>query len=37
LENWHQSSDVTANIHPAGLERAARFAWAMLHTLDAER
>ena len=36
LHNWHQYSDVADNVEPAGLERAARFAWVMLSTLDAE-
>jgi len=35
LENWHQTSDNVANIVPGGLEKAARFAWAMLQDLDA--
>lgn len=34
LENWHQTTDDSAHLHPAGLERAARFAHAMLHELD---
>ncbi len=34
LENWHQHSDNVANIEPSGIERAARFALAMLQTLD---
>lgn len=34
LENWHQHSDTVANIKPAGVEKAARFALAMLQTLD---
>lgn len=34
LENWHLPSDTTENIKPAGVERAARFVLAMLHTLD---
>jgi hypothetical protein len=36
LANWHQYSDTLAHIDPSGLERAARFALAMLETLDAE-
>lgn len=35
LVNWHQYSDRTTHIEPGCLERAARFALAMLHTLDA--
>lgn len=35
LVNWHQSSDIAFNLQPASLERAAQFALAMLHTLDA--
>jgi hypothetical protein len=34
LENWHQYADNVANINPSGLETAARFALAMLETLD---
>lgn len=34
LVNWHQHSDVSANIDPAKIENAARFGLAMLHTLD---
>ncbi len=34
LENWHQSSDNVENLVPAGLEKAARFAWAMMRDLD---
>jgi hypothetical protein len=34
LANWHQRSDTFANVDPAGLERAARFALAMLQGLD---
>lgn len=34
LANWHQYSDNFANIVPAGLERAARFALAMMQTLE---
>jgi hypothetical protein len=34
LANWHQYSDNFANIIPTGLERAARFALAMMQTLD---
>ncbi len=34
LANWHQYRDNTDNIEPASLERAARFAWAMVQTLD---
>lgn len=35
LANWHLYSDTVDNIVPAGVERAARFALAMLETLDA--
>ena len=35
LANWHQTSDDTAHLVPAGLEKAAQFAWRMLQTLDA--
>lgn len=35
LENWHLPSDVSANIKPDGLGRAARFGLAMLRTLEA--
>jgi hypothetical protein len=35
LANWHQYTDTAENIIPAGVERAARFALAMLQTLDA--
>ncbi len=34
LENWHQYADNTQNLVPAGLEKAARFGWAMLQGLD---
>ncbi len=34
LENWHQTSDNVDNLVPAGLEKAARFAWAMLQNLE---
>lgn len=34
LVNWHQKSDVSANIDPAKLEKAARFALAYAETLD---
>jgi hypothetical protein len=34
LANWHQYTDTAENIIPAGVERAVRFALAMLHTLD---
>jgi hypothetical protein len=37
LANWHQYSDNSDNIEPEGLERAARFAYAMLQTLDARQ
>ncbi len=30
LQNWHQTADNVENLVPAGLEKAARFAWAML-------
>jgi hypothetical protein len=35
LANWHRYDDNTSNIEPVGLERAARFALAMMHSLDA--
>ena len=34
LENWHQTSDNVENLVPAGLEKASRFAWAMMQDLD---
>lgn len=34
LENWHLPSDVSTNITPDGVERAARFGLALLQTLD---
>lgn len=34
LENWHQTSDNVENLVPASLEKAARFAWAMIQELD---
>ena len=34
LENWRLRSDVTANLHPDSIERAARFGLAMLQRLD---
>lgn len=34
LQNWHQTSDNVENLVPSGLEKAARFAWAMLQDLD---
>jgi hypothetical protein len=34
LENWHLPSDISANIKPGGVERAARFGLAMLRELD---
>lgn len=34
LVNWHQTSDVSANIIPATLEKAARFGLAYAQTLD---
>lgn len=34
LENWHQTSDNVENLIPASLEKAARFAWAMIQHLD---
>ncbi|MEJ5309326.1 MAG: M20/M25/M40 family metallo-hydrolase [Anaerolineae bacterium] len=34
LENWHQTSDNVENLVPAGLEKATRFAWAMMQHLD---
>lgn len=36
LVNWHQTSDVTANLDPAMLEKAARFGLAFAQTLDAK-
>ncbi len=36
LANWHQASDTVAHIKPSGLEKAARFAWAMMQVLDAQ-
>jgi hypothetical protein len=35
LENWHRYADCVDNVRPAGLERAARFALAMMEALDA--
>lgn len=35
LENWHRYSDDVAHIKPQGIERAARFALAMMQTLEA--
>ncbi|MBN1486362.1 MAG: M20/M25/M40 family metallo-hydrolase [Anaerolineae bacterium] len=35
LANWHQYTDDVAHIEPSGLEKAARFAWAMMEELDA--
>ena len=34
LANWHRHEDNVAHLDPAGLEKAARFAWAMLRTMD---
>jgi hypothetical protein len=34
LVNWHQYSDTVENVEPETLERAARFAWAMMQSLD---
>jgi hypothetical protein len=34
LANWHRYSDNVYSIEPAGIERAARFALAMMQTLD---
>ncbi len=34
LENWHQTGDNVENLVPAGMEKAARFAWAMMQELD---
>jgi hypothetical protein len=34
LVNWHQNTDIAANIDPACVEKAARFALAMMQTLD---
>lgn len=36
LQNWHQTSDNVENLVPAGLEKAARFAWAMMQDLDGQ-
>lgn len=36
LANWHQYSDHFANVQPEGIERAARFALAMMQELDAQ-
>lgn len=36
LVNWHRFSDHSGNIEPAALEKAARFGWAMLQTLDSK-
>jgi hypothetical protein len=36
LANWHQYDDHSGNIDPASLETAARFAWAMMQTLDSQ-
>lgn len=35
LENWHVPSDVSANVKPDGVERAARFGLALLRMLEA--
>jgi hypothetical protein len=37
LANWHQYSDNVHHIEPAGMERAARFALAMMQMLDARQ
>ena len=37
LENWHRYQDNIANIVPSGIERAARFALAMMQTLDSRQ
>ncbi|MBN1659094.1 MAG: M28 family peptidase [Anaerolineae bacterium] len=34
LANWHRYDDNAANIVPSGMERAARFALAMIETID---
>ncbi|WP_129626821.1 M28 family peptidase [Candidatus Oscillochloris fontis] len=34
--NWHRDTDAIGNIHPEALERAARFTFSMLQTLDAD-
>jgi hypothetical protein len=34
LANWHRNADNAANIRPPGIEQAARFALAMIETLD---
>ncbi len=34
LNNWHRYSDNNANIEGSALERAARFAWLMIETID---
>jgi hypothetical protein len=36
LANWHRLEDDLAHLDPAGLEKAARFALAMLRLLDEE-
>jgi hypothetical protein len=36
LANWHQYSDTFDNVAPEGLERAARFALAMMEELDGQ-
>jgi hypothetical protein len=36
LANWHQYSDNFANVQPEGIERAARFALAMMQELDGQ-
>ncbi len=36
LANWHRYEDDSAHLEPEGLERATRFALAMLHTLDSD-
>lgn len=35
LKNWHQATDNLEEVAPAGLEKASRFAWAMMEHLDA--
>lgn len=34
LVNWHQDNDTVDNIDPPTLERAAKFGWAMLQSID---
>lgn len=34
LSHWHRATDTLENVDRAGLERAAVYTWALLHTLD---